>query len=82
MMRNRPIVLILCTGNSCRSQMAEGFLREYHADEYDAHSAGTDPQATVHPLVVRVMAEVGIDISNQRPKDMTKYLGRESVKHC
>ena len=81
MLRNKPIVLILCTGNSCRSQMAEGFLREYRSDEFEAHSAGTDPKDEVHPLAVRVMDEVGIDIAQQRPKDMTKYLGRESVKH-
>lgn len=81
MIRNKPIVLILCTGNACRSQMAEGFLRKYHSDKYEAHSAGTDPKEEVHPLAVRVMDEIGIDISEQRPKDMTKYLGRESVKH-
>ena len=77
----KPIVLILCTGNSCRSQMAEGFLRAYHGDEYDVHSAGTDPKDEVHPLAVRAMAEVGIDISGQRPKSLSKYLGRAPVRH-
>ena len=80
-MRKKPIVLILCTGNSCRSQMAEGFLREYHADQFEPHSAGTDPKDAVHPLAVQVMREVGIDISQQRPKDLRTYLGREAVKH-
>lgn len=77
----RRIVLILCTGNSCRSQMAEGFLRKYHGDKWDVHSAGMDPKAEVHPLAVRVMAEVGIDIAHHRPKSLTEYLGRHPVAH-
>ena len=67
-------VLFLCTGNSCRSQMAEGFLRAYAGDVYEAHSAGTKP-STVNPLAVNVMREVGIDISEQRSKNVTDYLG-------
>ncbi|MGF1634364.1 MAG: arsenate reductase ArsC [Phycisphaerae bacterium] len=77
----KPMVLILCTGNSCRSQMAEGFLRHYQGDEFDAHSAGTDPAARVHPLAVQVMDEVGIDISAQRPKALKDYLGKQPVRH-
>lgn len=77
----KPIVLILCTGNSCRSQMAEGFLREYAGDKYDPHSAGTEPKDEVHPLAVRVMAEVGIDISKQHPKPSRDYLGHLPVRH-
>jgi len=61
-----PMVLILCTGNSCRSQMAEAFLRQYAGDRYEVHSAGTDPRPSVHPLAVRVMKEIGIDIAGQR----------------
>ena len=81
MLRKKPIVLILCTGNSCRSQMAEGLLRHYHGHEYDVHSAGTEPQRFVHPLAVAVMREIGIDISRQRPKSLEVYLGREAVRH-
>lgn len=68
-------VLFLCTGNSCRSQMAEGFLRTYGGEVYDAHSAGTKP-SSVNPLAVEVMREVGIDISGQRSKNVTEYLGQ------
>lgn len=68
-------VLFLCTGNSCRSQMAEGFLRAFGGDHYDAHSAGTRP-STLNPLAVQVMREVQIDISAQRSKDAVEYLGQ------
>ena len=68
-------VLFLCTGNSCRSQMAEGFLRAYGAESYEVHSAGTKP-SIVNPLAVQVMSEVGIDISGQRSKNVTEYLGQ------
>ena len=80
-MGHKPFVLVLCTGNSCRSQMAEGFLRQYQADEYEVHSAGTDPKEQVHPLAVQVMAEVGIDIGAQKPKSLKVYLGRAPVAH-
>lgn len=60
-------VLFLCTGNSCRSQMAEGLLRELAGDEFDVTSAGTNP-TRINPLAVRVMAEVAVDISAQRSK--------------
>jgi arsenate reductase (thioredoxin) len=77
----KPMVLILCTGNSCRSQMAEAFLRLYAGDRYDVQSAGTDPKPSVHPLAVRVMNEIGIDISSQRPKSIEEFLGRAPVRH-
>lgn len=77
----KPVVLILCTGNSCRSQMAEAFLRKYHGHEYDVHSAGMQPAKEVHPLAIQVMAEVGIDISHQHPKDSRKFLGHIPVRH-
>jgi arsenate reductase len=80
-MHRKPIVLILCTGNSCRSQMAEGYLRHYAGDRYDVHSAGTEPKSEVHPLAVQVMNEVGIDISEQKPKPLVDYLGRAPVRH-
>ncbi len=68
-------VLFLCTGNSCRSQMAEGFLRTYGGDMYEAHSAGTKP-AILNPLAMEVMREVGIDISGHRSKHASEYLGQ------
>jgi arsenate reductase (thioredoxin) len=66
-------VLVLCTGNSCRSQMGEGFLRELGGERFEAHSAGTEIAERVHPLAVKAMAEVGIDISDQEPKDLGQY---------
>ena len=69
-------VLFLCTGNSCRSQMAEGFLREFAGDEFEAASAGTSP-TRVNPMAVRVMAEVAIDIASQRSKSVEEMTGRQ-----
>jgi arsenate reductase len=72
-MPNRsPRILFLCTGNSCRSQMAEGWARALHAASIEAHSAGTEPHG-LNPLAVRAMAEVGVDISDhagKRPEDV------------
>lgn len=68
-------ILILCTGNSARSQMAEGFLRSFDAT-LEVHSAGTRPAERVHPAAVQAMAEVGIDISGARPKSVEQYLGQ------
>ncbi|HEX8926298.1 MAG TPA: arsenate reductase ArsC [Terriglobales bacterium] len=65
-------VLFLCTGNSCRSQMAEGWLRHLAGERFEAYSAGTQPTA-VNPLALRVMGEKGIDISGQRSKDVAEY---------
>ncbi len=66
-------ILILCTGNSCRSQMAEGILK--HLDpRLEVFSAGTNPADQVHPLAVRVMKEIGIDISNAYPKNVDHFL--------
>ena len=76
-----PIVLILCTGNSCRSQMAEALLKKHQGGKYDVHSAGMDPKEKVHPLAIKVMAEIGIDISHQRPKSSREYLGHYPVRH-
>jgi len=67
-------VLILCTGNSCRSQMAEGWINHELGDTWVARSAGTDPAMHVHPLAVRAMAEVGIDISDGIPENVGRYL--------
>ncbi len=68
-------VLFLCTGNSARSQMAEAFLRKYAGDTFEAHSAGLEPKG-VNPLTVKVMDEVGIDISGQQSKSLDTYLGK------
>ena len=68
-------VLFLCTGNSARSQMAEAFLRRYGGDMFEPHSAGLEPKG-LNPLTVKVMNEVGIDISNQRSKSIDTYLGK------
>lgn len=69
-------ILFLCTHNSARSQMAEGYLRARHGDRYEAHSAGTKP-ASVHPAAVAVMREIGIDISGQRAKHLSEFAGKE-----
>jgi arsenate reductase len=61
-------VLVLCTGNSCRSQMAEGLVNHLLGGRWQARSAGTAPAARVHPLAVRAMAEAGVDISGARPE--------------
>jgi arsenate reductase len=80
-MDTNPNVLFLCTGNSCRSQMAEAFLRESGGDRFNSLSAGTHPAERVHPLAVQVMAEKGIDISQQQPKNVGQFLGRLAVRH-
>ena len=66
-------LLILCTGNSCRSQMAEGMVNHFLGDEWQACSAGTDPAGYVHPLAVKAMAELGIDISGQQSKSADRF---------
>ncbi|MBN1481811.1 arsenate reductase ArsC [candidate division KSB1 bacterium] len=66
-------ILILCTGNSCRSQMAEGFLKSFDA-KLEVYSAGTNPSSQVHPKAVQVMAEIGIDISEGTPANVDGYL--------
>lgn len=66
-------ILILCTGNSCRSQMAEGFLRSI-GPELQVFSAGTHPAKTVNPNSVIVMNEIGVDITSQFPKDVNNFV--------
>ncbi|HXN45802.1 MAG TPA: arsenate reductase ArsC [Bryobacteraceae bacterium] len=68
-------ILVLCTGNSARSQMAEGFLRSFDAG-LEVYSAGTQPAGRVHPAAVQAMAEAGIDISPARPKSVGQFLGQ------
>lgn len=67
-------VLFLCTGNSCRSQMAEGWLRHLAGDRFIAQSAGVTPTA-VNPFAIEVMREAGVDISAQKSKDVATLLG-------
>lgn len=74
---NKPIVLILCTGNSCRSHMAEGFLRRAAGDLIDVRSAGSKPSGHVHPMAIEVMSEVGIDISGHRSKHLREFVATE-----
>jgi len=69
-------ILIICTGNTCRSQMAEGFLRSFDPG-LQVYSAGTKAEGIVNPFAVKAMAEIGIDISEQDPEPVTRYLDRE-----
>jgi arsenate reductase (thioredoxin) len=69
-------ILILCTGNSCRSQMAHGFLQSYDK-RLKVFSAGTDPAARVNPMAIDVMKKAGIDISHHSPTNVDKYLNED-----
>ena len=66
-------ILILCTGNSCRSQMAEGFLKSF-SDFIEVYSAGTNPSSEVHPKAIEVMQEIGVDISKSKPESVDTYI--------
>lgn len=66
-------ILILCTGNSCRSQMAEGFLKSFD-NNLEVFSAGTKPSSQVHPKAIQVMKEVGIDLSRSYPKNADQFI--------
>jgi len=68
----RPKILFLCTGNSCRSQMAEGWTRALRSGMVEAYSAGIEPKG-LNPLAVRVMREAGVDISRHRSKDVSEF---------
>jgi len=70
-------VLIVCTGNSCRSQMAEGWLRHFGEGKIEAYSAGTRPGLSVQPLAIEVMNEKGVDISSHRPKSVDEFLNED-----
>ena len=69
-------ILILCTGNSCRSQMAHGFLQSFD-NRLEVYSAGTKPAEKVNPMAVKVMDEMGIDLSSHSPKSVNLYTGQE-----
>lgn len=71
-----PLILVLCTGNSCRSHLAEGLLRAALGDQYKVASAGSKPAGYVHPLAIRAMAEIGIDISTHSSKHVDEFLDK------
>lgn len=73
----RPLILILCTGNSCRSHLAEGILRAAAGDLFEVASAGSTPAGYVHPLAIAVMQELAIDISGHHSKPMSEFLDRK-----
>lgn len=73
---NKKTALFICTHNSARSQMAEGFLNHLYGDRYEAFSAGTEP-SKVHPLAVAVMKEVGVDISSHQSKSVEKFIHQD-----
>ena len=66
-------ILILCTGNSCRSHIAEGILRDIASDMFDVHSAGSNPAGYVHPKAIAALAEIGIDISSHYSKHLDEF---------
>jgi len=74
--RGKRRVLVLCTGNSARSQMAEGLINHFLGDRWEAVSAGTQPSGYMHPLAIRAMAELGIDIASQRSKSVDEFRGQ------
>ena len=74
---SKPHVLILCTGNSCRSHMAEGILRHAAGDLFEVSSAGSKPAGYVHPKAIAALAELGIDIAHHTSKHMNDFLSRD-----
>ena len=73
---SKPVVLILCTGNSCRSHLAEGVLRAAAGHLVEVASAGSKPAGYVHPLAVRAMQEIGVDLTGHRSKHLNEFLDR------
>ncbi len=76
MSEDKKSILVLCTGNSARSQMAEGIIRHLFGDRFEVFSAGTHP-SLVRPEAIKAMAEIGIDISHHRSKSVEEFAGRE-----
>lgn len=72
-----PTILVLCTGNSCRSHLAEGILQKALGDGFRVVSAGSKPAGYVHPLGIKAMAEIGIDISGHRSKHLEEFLNED-----
>lgn len=77
----KPKVLFLCTGNSARSQMAEGLLRAMAGEHFEVFSAGTEPKGRILPEVQEAMREIGVDISGQWSKSVMEYLGKAVFAH-
>ena len=73
----KPTVLILCTGNSCRSHMAEGILKSVAGENLNVQSAGSNPAGYVHPLAIKALEEIGIDISSNSSKHMNEFLEQD-----
>src|SRR5208283_2535721 len=73
---NKTKIIIICTHNSARSQMAEAFLKKYAGDYFDVYSAGFDPKP-IHPYTFKVMQEIGYDLSKQQPKELWQLIQKE-----
>jgi arsenate reductase len=76
-MKEAPLVLILCTGNSCRSHLAEGILQAAAGEAFRVASAGSKPAGYVHPLAIKAMQEIGIDISGHHSKHFEEFLNQD-----
>ena len=79
MNKQRIGVLVMCTGNSCRSQMFEAYLKHFAGDRFNVVSAGTEPAGEVHPLTLQVLNEDGLDTTGMVPKDYRVFLGKLAV---
>lgn len=73
---SKPLILVLCTGNSCRSHLGEAILAREPGDGFQVASAGSKPTGYVHPLAIRVMAEEGIDLGGHRSRNLAEFLDR------
>jgi protein-tyrosine-phosphatase len=78
--RQKKTIFFVCVENAGRSQMAEGFFRKYTPEGFEPISAGTKPTSQLNPVVVQAMNEVGVDIKQQKPKDITEEMMRNSTK--
>jgi arsenate reductase (thioredoxin) len=76
----KKTILFVCVENAGRSQMAEGLFRRYTSEDYEPISAGTRPTSQINPTVVQAMSEIGVDINQQKPKDITEDMMRNSTK--
>ena len=74
---NSPLILIICTGNSCRSQMAEALLQKAAGNSLRVASAGSAPSGFVHPLSIKAVAELGLDISEARSKSLDEFINQD-----
>ena len=73
-------VLFLCTGNSARSQMAEALMRKYGGEQFEVYSAGLEP-SVINPYAIKVLNEIGVDISGQYSKPLEKYIGKKQFDY-